>query len=81
MIKTISALILIALAIYAQLNKFLAKRRGNIMECANCGKAISERPVKKTIGGKEMFFCCEHCAFAYAASKDEAAGYKPPCCG
>lgn len=63
MIKTICALVLLGLIGYTQLRKILAKKE--VMKCASCGRTIIERPVRKEIGGKELVFCCEHCAEAY----------------
>lgn len=82
MTKTILALIFIGLVVYVRLRKILAKDRGKVMKCASCGRTIAERPVKKVIKGKELVFCCEHCADAHIPSEDKESGEenKPSCC-
>ena len=72
MIKTISAIILFGLIIYTQVRKMLAKRGGEEMRCASCGRLVVERPVKKEMDGKELVFCCEHCAAAYVKREERA---------
>jgi DNA-binding PadR family transcriptional regulator len=37
--------------------------------CANCGCKIYEGAHREVISGKEMAFCCTHCAAAYKQSK------------
>lgn len=62
MIKTICALVLLGLVTYTLGKKVSAKLRA--MKCMSCGRPIVE-PVKREVRGKEMVFCCEHCAEAY----------------
>ena len=40
MIKTLSAIILFGLIIYTQVRKMLAKRGGEEMRCASCGREL-----------------------------------------
>ncbi len=56
------------------------KRFGNLIEaaiesklkiCASCGVKLYEDFHVETIGGKEMNFCCKHCAKAYINSHHE----------
>ncbi len=42
MIKTISALILLVLVVYAFMKKVSAKLRGYTMNCMSCGRSIDE---------------------------------------
>ncbi len=70
MIKDISFLILLGFILYTQVEKRLRKG-GKEMKCLACGRIIFEKPVKIKTDGKEMIFCCEHCAKAYLSSKKE----------
>jgi hypothetical protein len=67
MIKTICAIILLGLIAYSLVRKAIARIGGEQMKCAGCGRTIGERSIKKEINGKELVFCCEHCAMAYAS--------------
>ena len=37
--------------------------------CAHCGCKVYERGYRETIGGKEMTFCCVHCAGSFKAER------------
>ena len=43
----------------------VSKKGGEERRWASCGRLVVERPVKKEMDGKELVFCCEHCAAAY----------------
>ncbi len=42
-----------------------------VMVCANCGCKIYEGGVEVVVGGKKLFFCCEHCARSYLGETGE----------
>jgi Zn finger protein HypA/HybF involved in hydrogenase expression len=65
-IKTICAMVLLGLIAYTQGRRILVRIRKKTMRCATCGRTVFERPVKKEIDGKELVFCCEHCAMNYS---------------
>lgn len=55
----------------------ILQRFGNLIEaaiesklkiCASCGVKLYEDYHIETIGGKEMYFCCIHCAKAFKHS-------------
>jgi len=38
--------------------------------CANCGVKIYEGGVERTINGRKLMFCCEHCAANFMAKEE-----------
>jgi len=43
--------------------------QSKIKACANCGAKLYEDYHNETFEGREMIFCCKHCAKAYKKSK------------
>jgi hypothetical protein len=41
---------------------------GEIEECEECGKAIAEEKVVKTIAGEKHIFCCDDCVKEFEES-------------
>jgi hypothetical protein len=66
---TICAVVLLGLIVYTQGRKMWVKRKGRAAVCAACGRTIVDRPVKMEKGGRELVFCCEHCADACVKNK------------
>jgi len=44
--------------------------------CANCGCKVYEGGHKEVVNGKEMTFCCVHCAKSYKEEIARKIGYK-----
>ncbi len=43
----------------------------NLQVCANCGCKVYEGGHRETLHGKELSFCCVHCAQSYAKERGE----------
>ncbi len=61
------AIVLLCLIVYTQGMKIWARKKGRAMACAACGRTIVDRPVRIVEDGREIVFCCEHCAAAYTS--------------
>jgi hypothetical protein len=72
---SVCAVILLGLIFYTQGRKMWVKRKGKAMRCEACGRTIVDRPVRMEQDGRELVFCCEHCADAYVrGGRDESDG-------
>ena len=70
----ICAVVLLGLIVYTQGVKVWARMKGSAAVCSACGRTIVDRPVKVEEDGKQLAFCCEHCADAYLKSKSAGSG-------
>ena len=66
LIMTIYALIPLGLMISVRPRRARTKFRRAI-----CGGAITKNSVKRTVSGREFFFCYEHCAAAFMRAGGE----------
>jgi hypothetical protein len=64
-VAIICAVVLLGLIFYTQGRKMWATKKGKAMKCEACGRAIVDRPVRMEKDGRELVFCCQHCADAY----------------
>ena len=62
---SICAAFMLGLILATQGMKLWARLRGRTVVCAACGRTVVDSPVKMEEGGRDIYFCCEHCADAY----------------
>ena len=74
-LATICAAVMLGLILATQGVKLWAKLKGRSVVCAACGRTVVDSPVKIKEGGRDIFFCCEHCADAYVrGGRDKSDG-------
>jgi hypothetical protein len=67
-LASICAAVMLGLILATQVMKAWAKLKGRAVVCAACGRTVVDSPVKIEKEGRELVFCCGHCADAYVRS-------------